>query len=102
MTLGVAKQPAKPAKGAMSAGAYAGKVHAAIARKRLGLKGESGSATVTFSIGPAGALRSASISRSSGKAQLDQAALASVRNAAPFPPPPQGAKSTYSIQIYFR
>jgi protein TonB len=102
MTLGSAKEPIKPANGRISASAYAGKVHAAIARHRLGMRGGSGSATVTFSIGPAGGLRSASISRSSGKPQLDQAALASVRNASPFPPPPPGAKSTYSIQIYFR
>jgi protein TonB len=101
MTLGVAKQPARPAN-PLGARSYAGKVHAAIARHRRGSKAGSGSATVTFSIGPAGGLRSASISRSSGRRELDQAALASVRNAAPFPPPPPGAKSTYSIQIYFR
>lgn len=102
LTLGFARAPAKPAKGGISARAYAGKVHAAIARNRLGMKGAHGNATVTFSIGPAGGIQGARISRSSGKPQLDQAALASVRNAAPFPPPPQGAKSTYSIQIYFR
>jgi protein TonB len=101
MTLGVAKQPARPAS-PLGARSYAGKVHAAIARHRRGSKGGSGSATVTFSIGPAGGLRSASISRSSGRRELDQAALASVRSAAPFPPPPPGAKSTYSIKIYFR
>ena len=98
MTLGAPKQAAS----GISAGAYASKVHAAIARHRRKVAGTNGSATVTFAIGPAGGIRAARISRSSGKTQLDQAALASVRSAAPFPPPPQGAKSTYSIQIYFR
>ena len=98
MTLGAAKQAAN----GISASAYASKVHAAIVRHRKRVAGANGSATVTFAIGPAGGLRMARISRSSGKPQLDQAALATVRSAAPFPPPPQGAKSTYSIQIYFR
>jgi protein TonB len=56
---------------------------------------------VTFAIGPGGGLRAARISKSSGNSALDQAALASVRRAGPFPPPPAGAKSIYSIQIYF-
>jgi protein TonB len=41
------------------------------------------------------------IARSSGKAQLDQAAIATVQRAAPFPPPPAGVNPTFSIQIYF-
>ncbi len=102
MTLGSAKEPIKPDKPSVSAGAYAGKVHSAIARNRRGIKGATGSATVTFTIGPAGFIRGARVSRSSGKQALDQAALSSVRGAAPFPAPPPGAKSTYSIQIYFR
>jgi protein TonB len=43
---------------------------------------------VTFAVGPAGALRFVRVSQSSGNAWLDQLALATVRNAAPFPPPP--------------
>lgn len=104
MTLGGEGRRAQPAKpsGGVSAGAYASKVHGAIARNRKRIAGASGSATVTFAIGPGGAIRAARVSRSSGKTQLDQAALATVRGAGPFPPLPQGAKSTYSIQIYFR
>ena len=41
------------------------------------------------------------IARSSGKAKLDQAAIATVQSAAPFPPPPAGVNPTFSIQIYF-
>jgi protein TonB len=104
MTVGAAKEPiksGKPDKPSVSSGAYAGKVHAAIARNRQRIKGASGSATVTFTIGPAGAISGARVTRSSGKPELDRAAVASVRGAA-LPAPPPGAKSTYSIQIYFR
>ncbi len=85
----------------VSAKGYSGKIFGAIARHKRRLGNLSGSATVTFSIGPGGALRGARISRSSGKPQLDQAALATVRNAAPFPPPPPGARASYAIQIHF-
>ena len=61
-----------------------------------------GSATVAFSIGPAGGLQGMRIVRSSGKPQLDQAAIATVRSAAPFPAPPAGVNPTFSIQIFFR
>jgi protein TonB len=60
-----------------------------------------GRVTVTFSIGPMGALRGVSVARSSGNSQLDQAALAAIRSAAPFPAPPSGAGQTYSLPIYF-
>ncbi|MGA8436370.1 MAG: TonB family protein [Methyloceanibacter sp.] len=53
-------------------------------------------------MGPAGGLQGLKVVRSSGKPQLDQAAIATVRSAAPFPPPPAGANPNFSIQIYFR
>jgi periplasmic protein TonB len=87
--------------GKVSSGRYAANVRAAVGRHRLGVRG-GGSATVAFSIGPAGGLQGVQIARSSGKPALDQAAIATVRNAAPFPPPPPGVKSTFSIRIYFR
>ena len=46
-------------------------------------------------------LQGVRIARSSGKAKLDQAAIATVQSAAPFPPPPAGVNPTFSIQIYF-
>ena len=52
-------------------------------------------------IGPAGGLQGVRIARSSGKTQLDQAAIATVQSAAPFPPPAAGVNPTFSIQIYF-
>jgi protein TonB len=102
MSLGFGRAAAKPlAAGKVSSGRYAANVRAAIGRHRPAVRA-GGSATVAFSIGPAGGLQGVQIVRSSGKPALDQAAIATVRSAAPFPPPPPGAKSTFSIQIYFR
>ena len=58
----------------------------------------SGGATVSFAIGQDGRLRGARIVRSSGNAQVDKAALSTVRRAAPFPKPPTGS-AVYAIQI---
>ena len=98
-TGGVVPKPAAP-KSSAGAGSYSSAVRSAIGRNKAATAGR-GSATVTFAIGPSGGLRGAKISKSSGNPTLDQAALASVRRAGPFPRPPAGAKSTYSIQIYF-
>jgi protein TonB len=99
------REPSVRAKAATllprSESAYRAQVWAKLAahRPKLGL---SDSATVLFIIGPSGALRSVSIARSSGNAALDERARGAVRNAAPFPPPPSGLSTNYSIQIYFR
>ena len=50
--------------------------------------GREGMAIVSFAIDREGRLVRARVLRSSGTAELDEAALATVRNAAPFPPPP--------------
>ncbi len=83
------------------AGSYNAKIWSALARHKP-RTGKSGSATVTFSIGPAGGVRSVKVSGSSGDSGLDQMALQTVRNAAPFPPPPDPASASYTIRIYFR
>ena len=62
--------------------------------------GANGSVTVSFAIGASGSLRNALVARS-GKAPLDHAALAIIRQAAPFSPPP-GSKQSYIITINFR
>ena len=79
--------------------AYASKVWSALARHKP-RAGQSGSTTVMFAIGENGALRGLKVGRSSGNSRIDQLALATVRGAAPFPPPPSGAAS-YSIRIDF-
>jgi len=102
MTLGFGRiaKPSAPAS-KVSSGRYATSVRAAIGRHRPAAHG-GGSATVAFSVGPAGGITGLRIVRSSGKPQLDQAAIATVRSAAPFPPPPAGANPAFSIQIFFR
>jgi periplasmic protein TonB len=100
MSLGFGRKPA-PAAGKVSSGRYAANVRAAIGRHRPRVGG-GGSATVAFSIGPGGGLQGVRVVRSSGKQAADQAAIATVRAAAPFPPPPAGINNTFSIQIYFR
>lgn len=60
---------------------------------------------ISFAIAPSGALRYAAIAASSGNASLDQAALAAVKRAAPFPPPPAGASPgqlQLSVPFYSR
>ena len=100
MALGFGRKPAAAA-GKVSSGRYAANVRAAIGRHRP-RAGGGGSATVAFSIGPGGGLQGVRIVRSSGRQAADQAAIATVRAAAPFPPPPAGINNTFSIQIYFR
>ena len=83
-----------------SGSAYASKVWSALARHKP-KAGQRGSTTVVFAIGENGALRGVRVGRSSGNTRLDQLALATVRNAAPYPPPPSGAVS-YTIRIDFQ
>ena len=56
-------------------------------------------ARITFSVGRAGNLLSASLAASSGHAGLDAAALAKVRRAAPFPPVPDGAQAPLTLSL---
>jgi protein TonB len=91
--------PAQRARGASSR-TYRAAVRAAVGRHKPRGVGR-GRVTVTFSVGPMGALRGVSVARSSGNSQLDQAAVSAVRSAAPFPAPPSGAGQTYSLLIYF-
>ena len=81
-------------------GAYASKVWSALAHHKP-KAGQRGSTTVVFAIGENGALRAVRVGRSSGDTRLDELALTTVRNAAPYPPPPSGAAS-YTIRIDFQ
>ena len=78
---------------------YPGQVMRRISRVKRPRVGTKGTALVAFSITASGGLGSARVARSSGSAQLDQAALQVVRRAAPFPRPPQGARRSFSVQI---
>lgn len=82
-----------------SGAAYSSSVWSALARHKP-RAGQRGSTTVVFAIGGNGTLRGLKVGRSSGNARIDQLALATVRSAAPFPPPPSGSAS-YTIRIDF-
>ena len=101
MSLAPADKPALKVPTARPSGtAYAATVWSALARHKP-KAGQRGSTTVVFAIGDNGALRAVRVGRSSGNTRLDQLALATVRNAAPYPPPPSGAAS-YTIRIDFQ
>lgn len=57
-------------------------------------RGITGVAAVRFALGADGRLLSASLARSSGQSLLDEAAVAMVRRASPFPPFPAGLNRT--------
>ncbi|WP_208352096.1 energy transducer TonB [Pseudaestuariivita rosea] len=78
---------------------YPGEVMRQIARVPRPQVGARGEATVRFSIASNGRLQSVSIARSSGSARLDRAALQVIQRAAPFPPPPVGARRSFSLKI---
>ncbi len=64
-----------------------------------------GTVMVTFSLERDGRLSAAEISTSSGSVDLDEMALAALRAATPFPPPPAAASPsqlTFSIAFQFR
>lgn len=71
------------------------KIHRA-KRQRVNIKGV---ALVSFNIAPNGTISGARVARSSGSAKLDRIALSQVRRASPFPPPPPGARTSYSVEI---
>ncbi len=88
--------------GARGADAYAAAVMRRIRSIPAGRSSGRGSALVAFGIGPRGQLTSATIARSSGNPALDQAALAHIRRAAPFPPPPGGRSPGFTFEFVTR
>jgi protein TonB len=101
MALAPADQPVlKVPTARPNSAAYGSQVWAALARHKP-RAGVRGSATVVFSIGENGGLRGVKLGRSSGNQRIDQLALQTVRNAAPYPAPPAGV-ATYTIRIDFQ
>ncbi|UXX82385.1 energy transducer TonB [Roseovarius pelagicus] len=87
------------AAGNAAASNYPGLVMKKISRVSRPRAASKGTAVIAFSIAPSGALARVSVARSSGSAQLDQAAAQMIRRAAPFPAPPAGARRDFSISI---
>jgi TonB family protein len=75
----------------------AAKLYPAAARQRRA----KGIALVNFMLDSAGQVAGVSLIRSSGDGDLDREALAMVKRAAPYPPPPSGAVRLFSPLIEF-
>lgn len=78
---------------------YGNVVMRRISRTRRESTRARGVAVVSFRIAASGQLASVGIGRSSGNADLDSIAVNHVRRAAPFPAPPAGAQTSFSIQF---
>ena len=81
--------------GAAANSNYKGKVQSAIRRhtrtpSKAARMGITGRAMVSFTVQPSGAAKNIVLASSSGNALLDNAALAAVRQASPFPRMPEG------------
>lgn len=87
------------AAGNAAASNYPGEVMARLSRVRRPNVSARGTALVAFSIAGNGGLAGVSVARSSGSPELDRAAVRLVQSAAPFPPPPSGARRSFSISI---
>src|SRR5262249_10748966 len=61
--------------------------------------GIQGAGTVRFTLGASGSVSSASVVRSTGNGILDQELTAMVRRASPFPAPPPGQPTDFSITV---
>ncbi len=88
--------------GNAAASSYPGEVMRAISRQRRPSVNSRGSATISFQIASNGGLAGLGVARSSGSQALDAAAVELVRRAAPFPPPPAGARRSFTIGIQGR
>jgi protein TonB len=74
--------------------AYRGKLFSHISKKKMNPRSKfAGTAVVRFTVGPEGELISREIATSSGSKTLDDAAIASIDRAAPFPAMPSDARS---------
>jgi len=58
-----------------------------------------GAALIAFTISETGYLISVSVAQSSGSEELDEIGMNHIRRAAPFPPPPVGARRSFTIQF---
>jgi protein TonB len=77
---------------------YPGEVLRRIARQgRPRVRHDGADAVIAFTVDARGALASLAVARSSGNPSLDEAGLTILRRAAPFPPPPRGAQTRFSI-----
>jgi len=84
--------------------AYRGKLFSHISSKKMNPRSrEQGTVVVRFTVGPLGELISREVTASSGSKTLDDAAMASIDRAAPFPPmPPEANKGPLVVSVPFK
>lgn len=84
--------------------AYLGTLRKTLERSKVNPRSrESGTVMIRFTVGPTGELISRQVEKSSGSKLLDDAAMAALERAAPFPPMPQDiARGPIEVQVPFR
>jgi len=102
---GGARGPA-PAAGGAEAQNWRGAVLAQLARHKqypsvARDRDVIGMAVVAFTLSASGQVQGVALARGSGSSALDQATLAMVRNAAPFPPAPAGARLSFTTVVNY-
>ncbi|MEM1411968.1 MAG: TonB family protein [Pseudomonadota bacterium] len=78
---------------------YAGNIVRILSRERLPSSLRKGAALISFSIAQNGDIARISVKDSSGSKRFDRAAMELIKDCAPFPEPPRGAKLDYSVVI---
>lgn len=95
-----AAQPAPQAGNGAAVANYPGQILRRISRAgRPRVRHNGADVVISFRISGNGGLAGLSVARSSGNAELDQAGLSIVQRAAPFPAPPAGAQTSFSINF---
>lgn len=100
---GGAKGKRKNRAGAAVRANYHGRIQSHLARHKRRAAGR-GRALIRFSISRSGRVTAVRLVKRSGNTAVDQAALAMVRRASPFPPIPAGMKSgmTFTVPVHYR
>ncbi|WP_322895335.1 MULTISPECIES: TonB family protein [unclassified Yoonia] len=94
--------PTQDMAGGQAAANYPGQVLRQITRLRRQTARTRGTVMVSFAVAGSGALADVAVAQSSGSAALDQMALDHIRRAAPFPPPPAGAQTSFRFEFVGR
>lgn len=82
--------------------AYAGLIRGRLAKRKPRIRGMKGSVVVAFGVDGSGAVSFASVDKPSGIPALDEVAMKVVREAGPFPPPPDGRAHSFVLPFEFR
>lgn len=99
-------EPAAAASGGMG-DAYGRKVFARIKARQsyvreLARDSIEGSVALAFAVDPRGRMRDERVTETSGNSRLDRIAIGQLREAAPFPPPPNRQARAFTIRLTYR